>query len=119
MILLSGFLVDRVDYEVRMNMQSIRVRSNHNLMTRNFFCQLQCNLMSDFWCQLLTWVEGLNHVIVHPTIRILMEPLGIHKLLQCKLRNTIHTADQLSALVLGFGFLTTVINHTVQSANGL
>jgi hypothetical protein len=75
--------------------------------------------MSNLRCQLLTWVEGLDHMIVHPTIRILMKPLGIHKLLQCKLRNTVHTADQLSTLVIGFGFLTAVVDHTIQSTNGL
>lgn len=102
-----------------MDMQSICVRSNHNLMARNFFCQLQRNLMSFLRSQWFSRMEGLNHVIVHPTIRILMEPLGIHKLLQCKLRNTIDTADQLSTFILGFGFLTAVVDYTVQSTNGL
>ena len=119
MIFLSGFLANRVDDEVRMNMQSIRVRSNHNLMTMNFFCQLQCNLMSLRCCQWLTGMEGLDHVVVHPSVSVLMKSLGVHELLQCKLRNTIHTADQLSALILGFGFLTAVVDHTVQSTNGL
>jgi hypothetical protein len=48
-----------------------------------------------------------------------MKSLGVHEFLQCKLWNAVHTADQLSALVLGFGFLTTVIDHTIQSTNGL
>ena len=104
---------------MRMDMQSIRVRSNHNLMARNFFCQLQCNLMSKFRGKIFTRMEGLDHVIVHPTIGVLMKPLGVHELLQCKLWNTIHTADQLPALILGFGFLTAVVDHTVQSTNGL
>ena len=119
MILLSGFLVDRVDYEVGMDMHSVRVRSNHDLMARNFFCQLQCNLMGDLRCQLFAWMEGLDHMIVHPSVSVLMKSLGVHELLQYKLRNTIYTADQLSALILGFGFLTTVVDHTVQAANGL
>ena len=118
-ILLSGFLVDRVDYEVRMDMHSIRVCSNHNLMAWNFFCQLQCNLVSHLWCQLLTGMEGLDHMIVHPAIGVLVKSLGVHELLQCKLRNTIHTADQLSARIHGFGFPTAVVDHTVQSTNGL
>ena len=102
-----------------MDMQSICVRSNHNLMARNFFYQLQSNLMSDLRCELLAWMERLNHVIVHPTICILMEPLGVHELLQCKLWNTIDTADELPTFVFGFGFLTTVVDHTVQATNGL
>ena len=118
-ILLSGFAADGVNNEVAMDMQSICVLSNHNLMARNFFCQLQSNLMSDLRCELLAWMERLNHVIVHPTIRILMESLGVHELLQCELRNTNDTADQLSALVIGFGFMTAVVDHTVQAANGL
>ena len=118
-ILLSGFTADGVNNEVGMDMQSICVRSNHNLMARNFFCQLQSNLMSDLRCELLAWMERLNHVIVHPTIRILMESLGVHELLQRKLWNAIDTADQLSALVFGFEFLTAVVDHTVQSTNGL
>jgi glutamate/tyrosine decarboxylase-like PLP-dependent enzyme len=52
-------------------------------------------------------------MIVHPTIRVLVKPLGVHELLQCKLRNTVHTADQLSARILGFGFPTAVVDHTV------
>lgn len=58
-------------------------------------------------------------MIVHPTAGVLVKSLGIHKLLQCKLWNTIHAADQLSALILGFGFPTAVVDHTVQSTNGL
>ena len=119
MILLSGFAADGVYNEVRMNMQSIRVRSNHNLMARNFFCQLQCNLMGLRCCQWLTGMEGLDHVVVHPSVSVLMKSLGVHELLQCKLRNTIYTADQLSALILGFGFLTTVVDHTIHSTYGL
>ena len=118
-ILLSGFLVDRVDYEVGMDMHSVCVRSNHDLMVRNFFRQLQCNLMGDLRRQLFAWMEGLDHMIVHPSIRILMESLGVHELLQRKLWNAIDTADQLSALVFGFEFLTAVVDHTVQSTNGL
>ena len=100
-------------------MQSICVRSNHNLMAWNFFCQLQCNLVSLLRSQWLTGMEGLDHMIIHPSVSVLIKPLGVHELLQYKLRNTIYTADQLSALILGFEFLTTVVDHTVQATNGL
>ena len=118
-ILLSGFQVDRVDDEVGMDMHSICVRCNHNLIAGNFFRHLQCNLMGDLRCQLFAWMEGLDHMIVHPSIRILMESLGVHELLQRKLWNAIDTADQLPTFVFGFGFLTTVIDHAVQATNGL
>ena len=85
-----------------MDMRSVCMRGNHNFITGNFFCQLQCNLMGDLWCEILTGMEGLDHMIVHPTTGIFMEPLGVHELLQRKLRNTIHTADQGSALIIGF-----------------
>ena len=79
---------------MRMDMRSVRVSSNNNFITGNFCCQLQCNLMSDFRCELLTGMEGLDHVIVHPPIRILMKPLGVHEFLQCKLWNAVHTTYQ-------------------------
>jgi hypothetical protein len=75
--------------------------------------------MSFLRSQWFTGMEGLDHMIVHPTAGVLMKSLGVHELLQCKLRNTIHTADQLSTFILGFGFLTAVVDYTVQSTNGL
>ena len=100
-------------------MRSVCMRGNHNLIARNFFRQLQSNLMGDLWCEILTGVEGLDHVIVHSAVSVFMEPLGVHELLQRKLRNTIDTADQLPAFILRFGFSTAVVDHTVQSANSL
>ena len=102
-----------------MDMQSICVRGNHNFITGNFFCQLQCNLMGDLWCEILTGMEGLDHVIVHPTAGILMKSLGVHELLQRKLRNAIDTTDQGPAFVICFGIAAAVVDHTVQSANSL
>ena len=104
---------------MRVNMRSVRMRGNHNFITGNFFCQLQCNLMSDLRCEILTGMEGLDHMIVHPTTGIFMEPLGVHELLQSELRNAIDTTDQGPAFVIRFGFLTAVIDHTVQCTNGL
>ena len=102
-----------------MDMQSICVRGNHNFITGNFFCQLQCDLMSDLRCEIFTGMEGLDHMIVHPTAGILMKSLGVHELLQCKLRDTIDTANQLPAFVICFGIAAAVVDHTVQSTNGL
>lgn len=104
---------------MRMDMRSVGVGGNQNFKAGNFLCQLQRNLMSNFRCEIFTGMEGLDHVIVHSAVSVFMEPLGVHELLQRKLRNTIHTADQGSALVSGFRFLTTVVDHTVQSTNGL
>ena len=104
---------------MRMDMRSVCMRGNHNFEAGNFFCQLQCDLMSDLRCEIFTGMEGLDHVVVHPTTGVFMEPLGVHELLQRKLRNTIDTANQQSAFVIRFRFLTAVVDHTVQSANSL
>ena len=58
-------------------------------------------------------------MVVHPSLGIVVKPLGIHELLQCALRNTVDAGDQRSALVVYLGILTAVMDDRIETANRL
>ena len=69
-ILLSGELIDRVENDMRVNMLSVRVNTDHSLIPRQM---LPCKFLCDFQCQLrgnFTGTEGLDDVIKLHTVRL-------------------------------------------------
>ena len=59
--LLPGFIGNGVDNEMGMNVGSIAVGGNLNLMTEpSLLCKLHCNFVSLRWCQLFPRREGLK-----------------------------------------------------------
>ena len=98
---------------------SVRVSCHHDFKAGDLFCQLQGDLMCYLRGDRIVRPEGLNHVVVHPSICASMLPLGIHKFQQGSLGDTVDPRDQGAALVCNFGWPTTVGDDTVQTTNGL
>ena len=61
----------------------------------------------------------MHHVIVHPSAVLIVQPLGVHKLLQCNLRDTIDAGDKPLSLVIGFCIPAAVRNDTAQTGYAL
>ena len=63
--------------------------------------------------------ERLHHVVVHPSLGVVVQPLGIHKFLQGTLGHTVDTADQRATLVVDLGILAAVVDDRIETANSL
>ena len=118
-VLEAGVATYRVDHKMRMDVISVRMGCDHDFKTGDLLCQLQGNLMGLFRGDGIIWTEGLHHVVVHPSLGIVVKPLGIHKFLQCALRHTVDAGDQRSALVVHLGILAAVMDHRIETANRL
>ncbi len=80
-VLFPGIAAYGVDYKVRMNVFLVRMRGDHNFEAGDALRQLQGNLVGHLRGDRIIRVEGLHHVIVHPTMGAVILPLGIHELL--------------------------------------
>ena len=78
-ILKTGFVAYRVDHEMRVQMLPVRVGGNDDLIAGDMICQLQGNLMCHLRGDGIVGAEGLHHMVVHPSVRASILPLGIHK----------------------------------------
>ena len=96
-----------------MDMISVRMGCHYDFETGDLRCQLQRDRMRGLGCKILVRMEGLDHVIVHPATGAAVKSLGVHELLQGKLRHAIDTADQGPAFVIGFRFLAAVVEDAV------
>ena len=100
-------------------MLPVRMSSNDDLVAGDLLCQLQGNLVSHLRGDRIVRTEGLNHVVVHPSVRASILPLGIHKFQQGSLGHTVDPGDQGTALVCNLGRPAAVGDGTVQTTNGL
>ena len=119
MVLEAGVAAYRVDHEMRMDVISVRMGCDHNFEAGDLLRQLQCNLVGLFRGDGIIGSEGLHHVVVHPSLGIVVQTLGIHKFLQCALRHTVDTGDQRSTLVVYLSILTAVMDDRIETANRL
>ena len=104
---------------MRMDMISVRMRCHYDFKPGDLLRKLQGNLMGLFRGNGIIWTEGLNHMVVHPPLGIVVQTLGIHKFLQCALRYTVDAGDQRSALVVYLGILAPVMDDRIETANRL
>ena len=81
--------------------------------------QLQGDLMCLLRGKRIIWAEGLNHVVVHPSLGAVVQALGVHKFLQGALRHTVDARDQRPALVVHLGILTAVVDDGIETTHGL
>ncbi len=100
-------------------MLPVRMSSNDDLIAGDLLRQFQCDLMGHLRSDRIVWTEGLHHVVVHPSVRASILPLGIHKFQQGSLWHTVDPGDQGAALVRNFGWPAAVGDDTVQTTNGL
>lgn len=102
-----------------MQMLSIRMGSNEDLIAGDMLCQLQGDLMCHLRGDRIIRTEGLYHVVVHSSVRASILPFGIHKFQQGGLGYTVDPRDQRAALVRNLGRPAAVGDGTVQTSDGL
>ena len=118
-VLETGFIAHRVDHEMRVQMLPVRMGGNDDLIAGDVLCQLQGDLMCHLRGDWIVGTEGLHHVVVHPSVRASILPLGIHKFQQGSLGYTVDPGDQGAAMVRDLGWPAAVGDDTVQTSNGL
>lgn len=118
-VLETDFIAHGVDYEMGVDMLPVCMGGNDDLIAGNLLCQLQGDLMSYLRGDRIIGTEGLNHVVVHSSIRASVLPLGIHKFQQRSLGYTVDPRDQCSSLIRNLGWPAAVGDDTVQTTNGL
>ena len=104
---------------MRVQMFPVRMGGNDDLIAGDLLRQFQCDLMCHLRGDRIIRTEGLNHVIVHPSIRASILPLGIHKFQQGGLWHTVDPGDQGASLICNFSWPAAVGDGAVQTANGL
>ena len=62
---------------------------HHDFKAGDLLRQLQCDLMCLFRGDWIIGTEGLNHVIVHPSLGAVVQALGIHEFQQGSLGYTV------------------------------
>lgn len=100
-------------------MISVRVCCDHNFKAGNLLCQLQGNLVSHLRDDRIVGMEGLHHVVVHPSTGSVVLLLGVHELLDRALWHTVDACDQRSALIIYLGCFAAVVENTTQTTYGL
>ena len=118
-VLKTGFIAHRVDHEMRVQMLPVCMGGNDDLIAGDLLRQLQGDLMCHLRSDRIVRPEGLHHVVVHPSVRASILPLGIHKFQQGGLGHTVDPGYQGAALVCNFGRPAAVGDGTVQTSNGL
>ena len=118
-VLETGIATYGVDHEMGMDMIPVRMGCHHNFKAGDLLCQLQGDLMSLLRGDRIIGTEGLNHVVVHPSLGAVVQTLGVHEFLQGTLGHTVDTRDQRSALVVHLGILTAVVDDCIETTHGL
>ena len=118
-VLETSITTYRVDYEVGVNVISVGVGCHHDFKAGDLLRQLQGNLMCHLWGDRIIRPEGLNHVVVHPSLGTVVQTLGVHEFLQGTLRHTVDARDQRPALEIHLGILTAVVDDRIETAHGL
>ena len=80
-VLETGVAAYSIDYEVGVNVISVGVGCHYDFEAGDLLRQLQGDLMSLLRGNRIIWTEGLHHVVVHPSLSAVVQPLGIHKFL--------------------------------------
>ena len=97
----------------------VSVGCHYDFVAWNLLRQLQSNLMCLLRGDRIIRTEGLNHVVVQPTLGAVVQALGVHKFLQSTLGHTVDAADQGPAFVIYLGCFAAIIQDTVETAHGL
>ena len=118
-VLEAGVAAYGVDHEMGMDMISVRVGCDYDFEARDLLRQLQSDLVSHLRGDRIIRTEGLDHVIVHPSIGASIQPLGIHKFQQGSLGYTVDPGDQGATFVCNLPRQAAVGDDTVQSTNSL
>ena len=80
-VLETGVAAYGVDYEVGVDVIPVGMGCHNDFKARDLFRQLQGDLMSLLRGDRIIRPEGLNHVIVHPSLGAMVQTLGVHEFL--------------------------------------
>ena len=108
-VLETGVAAYGVDYEMGMDMISVRMGCHYDFEAGDLFRQLQGDLMCHLRSDRIVRTEGLYHVVVQPTFGAVMQSLGVHKFPQCTLGHTVNAADQGATFVIHLGCFAAII----------
>lgn len=100
-------------------MISVRVGSNHNLEAGELLCQLQGNLVRHLRGDRIVGMEGLHHVVVHPSAGAAVLTLGVHEFQQRNIRYAVHAGNQGAALIGSLVGLAAVVDDAAETADCL
>lgn len=114
-VFLPGLRADGVDDQMGMDMVTVRVSRHHNFEACELFRQFQRNLMCGLGRKIFFRVEGLNQMIEHPTIILVVEPLGVQKLLIGAPGNAVDTGHKKVVTVFRFIPAAAVTECTIES----
>ena len=118
-VLETGVAAYGVDHEMGMNVITIRMSCHYDFEAGDLLRQLQGDLMGLLRGDRIIRPEGLNHVVVHPSLGTVVQTLGVHEFLQGTLRHTVDARDQRPALEIHLGILTAVVDDRIETAHGL
>ena len=102
-----------------MDVIPVGVSCHYNFEAGDLLCQLQGDLMGHLRGDRIIRTEGLNHVIVHPSLGTVVKSLGVHKFLKCALRDTVDATDQRTILIAYLGILTAIIDDSIEASHCL
>jgi len=114
-VLETGVAAYRIDHEMGVDVIPVGVGCHYDFEARDLLRQLQSDLMCLLRGDRIIGTEGLNHVVVHPSMVVVVQPLGIHKFLQSALRHTVDAADQRTTLIADLGILTAVVDDRIET----
>ena len=118
-VLETGVAAYRVDYEMGVNVIPVGMGCHHDFKAGDLLRQLQGDLMCLFWGDRIIGTEGLNHVVVHPSMGAVVKSLSVHEFLQCALRHTVDAGDQRPAMIVHLGILTAVVDDSIETTHSL
>ena len=118
-VLETGVAAYGIDYEVRVDVIPVGVGCYYDFEAGDLLRQLQGDLMCLLRGNRIIWAEGLNHVVVHPSLGAVMQSLGVHEFLQGALRHTVDAGDQRPAMVVYLGIFTAVVDDCIETTHGL
>lgn len=120
--LLPGFIGNGVDNEMGMNVGSIAVGGNLNLMAGPcLLCKLHCDFVSLRWCQLFPRREGLNVLVEVDTIQLPVSSFGRKEFCDGVPAVAVDAADQIpfGLCIPDFLFLHAVTHHCFHGTHRL
>ena len=118
-VLETGVAAYGVDHEMGVDVIPVRVGCHHNFKAGDLLCKLQGNLMGNLRGDRIIGTEGLDHVVVQPSLGTVVQPLGIHKFLQGALGHTVDAADQRTAFIIHLGCFAAIVQDTVEATHCL
>ena len=117
--LLAILQADAVDDEVGVDVVTVRVGTDQDFTPLEVFCQLQCGGVGRGGVYRLSLWKGLDHVVEHPALLLMVEKFRLEEIIIDTLRTAVDTADQLLIPPSCFLFLPDVPHDSTHTAAAL